>query len=246
MKRFRSSLLFLGLAALAAAQTPAGGRFESMKVHATEMPRFPAVLVARGVTNGLVQVVAKVDETGRLEDWLVVGYSQPLLADLAVEALKEWQFTPARFDGQPTTAQSQIEFNFRVDGVVISQHMTEHFLARVSGRSGPELVYRPCSLRDLDRIPTPVNVISPYYDDKMVSEGLRGEVTVDFYIDEKGQVRMPVVSADQPPQLAALALDAVRQWTFEPPTRRGEPVLVQARQRFNFVPREVRETMATN
>src|SRR5690606_30116386 len=108
MKRFRSSLLFLGLAALAAAQTPAGGRFESMKVHATEMPRFPAVLVARGVTNGLVQVVAKVDETGRLEDWLVVGYSQPLLADLAVEALKEWQFTPARFDGQPTTAQSQI------------------------------------------------------------------------------------------------------------------------------------------
>ena len=36
--------------------------------------------------------------------------------------------------------------------------------------------------------------------------------------------------------VANLAVDAVRQWTFEPPTRNGRPVLVHVRQVFRFNP----------
>jgi TonB family protein len=61
-------------------------------------------------------------------------------------------------------------------------------------------------------------------------------VVVDFYIDETGAVRMPYVTGRPHTLLANLAVDAVRQWKFEPPTRNGTPVLVHARQVFHFNP----------
>lgn len=206
---------------------------ESMKIHVRNLPAFPITLVARGVTQGTVRIAVKVDEEGQLVDHLIVGYTDAALAHVAVNSLKDWQFTPARLDGEPVPAQSEVVFNFRAEGVVVNQHMVEHYLGRLRPQDS-ELVYQPTSLRDLDQIPTPVHVVSPIYTPEMSDRGLRGEVTIDFYIDEQGRVRMPVGPANQNQELAALAMQAVAQWQFEPPTRRGKPVLVLARQRFNF------------
>lgn len=63
---------------------------------------------------------------------------------------------------------------------------------------------------------------------------VRGDVTVSFYIDEQGAVRMPYVLGQPNLELADLAVEAVRQWKFEPPTRQGRPVLVHAQQLFRF------------
>jgi hypothetical protein len=45
---------------------------------------------------------------------------------------------------------------------------------------------------------------------------------------------MPAGSQKDDSQLIALAITALRQWRFEPPTRNGRPVLVAAIQVFNF------------
>jgi outer membrane biosynthesis protein TonB len=37
---------------------------------------------------------------------------------------------------------------------------------------------------------------------------------------------------------AAAAVSAVEQWRFEPPLRKGAPVLVYAQQEFSFHPKE--------
>jgi TonB family protein len=64
-------------------------------------------------------------------------------------------------------------------------------------------------------------------------------VTVEFFIDEKGQVRLPCVAREEAGSVyAACALDAVRQWRFDPPTVKGRAVLVLATQQFNFVPKK--------
>jgi TonB family protein len=94
--------------------------------------------------------------------------------------------------------------------------------------------YHPCTLKELDRIPTPLAAPAPYYTPELLASGLRGKVTVDFYIDESGMVRMPAVSDADRRDLATLAVMAVRQWRFEPPLRKGNPVLVKARQVFTF------------
>lgn len=233
MKPLLITLAALALAATTLpAQTTIPG-FQSMKIEATDMPSFPAPLIARGITRGTVRVVIKVDETGRLEDWLVIGYSHQALARTAVESLKRWRFRPARIGTEPVVAQSEIAFHFRAEGVVVSQNMVEHFLNRARSEE-PPLEYEPVTLRELDRIPTPLNVVSPIYTPEMARRGLRGDIIIEFFIDEQGRVRLPVVPGEQEPELSMAALDAVSQWTFEPPTRRGKPVLVQARQRFQF------------
>jgi len=97
----------------------------------------------------------------------------------------------------------------------------------------PDL-YRPRTLRELDRIPTPIATNKPHYPERMTHPGASAQVAVSFYIDESGMVRLPSVDADQDPELSAAAIDALRAWKFEPPTCRGRPVLVRATQIFNF------------
>jgi TonB family protein len=63
-------------------------------------------------------------------------------------------------------------------------------------------------------------------------------VTVEFYIDEQGNVRMAAVPRESAGDIyAAAAVAAVEQWRFEPPLRKGRPVLVLAQQEFNFRPK---------
>ena len=64
---------------------------------------------------------------------------------------------------------------------------------------------------------------------------MTGRVQVHFFIDETGAVRMPSVEAPAHPYLAETAVNAVREWKFEPATRRGRPVLIAASQQFDFL-----------
>jgi outer membrane biosynthesis protein TonB len=68
----------------------------------------------------------------------------------------------------------------------------------------------------------------------LADKGVKGQVTVEYYIDETGAVRMPAVSADDNPILGALTVIAIGQWKFTPPTSRGKGVLVKASQVFDF------------
>jgi TonB family protein len=92
-------------------------------------------------------------------------------------------------------------------------------------------IFQSFHLRDLDHIPTPVEVVAPV----AKLEGAPRSVTVEFYIDEQGRVRMPAVDREAADDtLAAAAVAAVEKWRFEPPVRKGRPVLVFAEQPFNF------------
>jgi TonB family protein len=99
------------------------------------------------------------------------------------------------------------------------------------------LSYRACTLRDLDKIPTPTKIVRPVYTPEQARRSHVRHVTVEFYIDEQGRVRQPAVArqADEADEeLCAAAITAVEQWQFEPPVSRGRPVLVLVQQDFNF------------
>jgi TonB family protein len=64
--------------------------------------------------------------------------------------------------------------------------------------------------------------------------GSAGFVVIDFYVDEQGQPRMPVVLNSPPAALAAAAVGVLQQCRFNAPTRGGKPVLVRAQQKFVF------------
>lgn len=208
--------------------------FQSAKVIQTVEPIFPESLVAVSRNGGRARIVLSVTAEGRLNDWLIVSYTRREFAEAAVYALKKWQFEPARLRGEAVPVSIELTFNFEIKGVVVSLTPTDVVDAMMNSMLNGADAYGPCSLRELDRIPIPINAVRPFYPDALADRGVSGDVTVSFYIDEKGAVRMPYIRGQPNFALAELAVEAVRQWKFEPPTHHGQPVLVHAQQLFRF------------
>jgi TonB family protein len=226
----------LWLAVPISAQTDATATDQaSLQIIETEVPRFPLLLNDTEVMNGDATVVVRVDRDGRLTDCLVTGYSRKEFSDTAVAELKAWSFVPPRVNGVPWSSVQEVHFNFSRTGVVVSVSAFDFLKSHIEEIANSTYVYRSRTLRELDSIPTPVHVVSPV-SPPLVSGERKRTVAVDFYIDEEGRVRMPSVArVDAGTAWAASALDAVRQWRFEPPLYRGQPTLVSVRQEFDFV-----------
>lgn len=208
--------------------------FQSAKIIQTVPPVFPNSLVAVCRNGGRARILISVNADGRLSDTLIVSYSRREFADASLRALREWSFEPARLRGEAVSVSIELTFHFEVKGVVVSLTPAEAVEAAMNSVIGGVDAYAPCTLRDLDRIPIPLKTVRPFFPDALADRGLSGNVTVSFYIDEQGAVRMPYVIGQPDLALADLAVDAVRQWKFEPPTHHGQPVLVHARQLFRF------------
>jgi TonB family protein len=242
MKLPRLSLL----SALAALATPAlvaqfaTPAYEPLKIDQTDEPVFPQEALTDGLRSGTVRIAIQIDADGNLTDHLVTVYSHPRFAEAAETSIKHWRYHPARIHGNPRSATADIRFNFEASGVV---------LVDMSALTGPELfhykiapnsnAYSACTLSQLDRTPTPVKIVKPVYPEKLAKSSRGGHVSVEFYIDREGRVRLPSVdpaTIEANEELSALAVTAVEQWQFDPPLMNGRPVLTLAQQDFDFKP----------
>jgi len=209
--------------------------WQSLKVIESVEPIFPYHLTQVGVTKGEARIAISTSVAGKLEEYLVVGYTDREFADAAVAAIKEWTFEPARLNGEPVATTAELIFYFEARGTVVSSATAADILeAQVRRIIDGRYVYHPCTMRELDRIPLPLVTVHPQYPLQLAEKGVKGRVTIDFFIDETGAVRMPTGSAEDNNVLTGLAIDALSKWKFEPPTSRGRAVLVRASQVFNF------------
>ena len=235
----RVLLFIVVLVTGAHAALPANTNYVPMKVIQTDEVIYPRRATESGVTSGKVQVSVQVDEHGKLTDQLVTAYTHPALAESAVQALKRWRYEPAWVNGQPRSATVDLVFEFESRGMVVVDMTVHSYVQMRDVRLRPSAYsYGVHTLRQLDRIPTPTKVVQPVYP-AVSNAGTMPVITVQFFIDEKGKVRLPAVSretSEKNDAFAAAAVNAVSQWEFEPPLSRGQPVLVAARQDFNFRP----------
>jgi TonB family protein len=185
---------------------------------------------------GSVRLVVNIDENGKLEDWLVLEYSYQRYVDAAVEAVKKWQYNPAIFHGAAIGVRAELVFNFESSGQVVC--MTGIDLPQVFARNiiGDPQIMTVCPSRELDSMPKPTVVVSPGHIHNSDTNGLTKEVLVDFYIDETGRPRMAAADVQGNTEMTSACLQAIEQWRFTPPTRRGRPVTARACQRFDFSP----------
>jgi protein TonB len=89
------------------------------------------------------------------------------------------------------------------------------------------------SLADLDQEPRVLHQPSPVLD-APARKKTPGSVTVLFVVDQRGRVESPVVQKSSDPALERAALNAVKQWKFEPGKRNGEPVRFRMRVPITF------------
>jgi len=205
----------------------------SMRIHQTAPIQFPHTMLQRGITQGMARVAISVDNNGQLTDVLVVSHSGEAFADAAERGIRTWRYEPMRVRGEHVATQATLNVDFKAEGVVISiSSGTDLDQTWLRFRNATE--YAPCPLQKLDQIPTPINFAEPAYSRELVLHGVTGRAEIEFYIDESGSVRVPAVTDADYWELGVLAMGAVRQWRFEPPTSNGRPVLIRVRQVFFF------------
>ncbi len=215
-----------------AAETGPGAIRELRVTHMVE-PVFPAMLPALGILRGEVAVVFSVDPAGRLDDWLVLADTHEAFARETVRALKEWRFEPMLAGGAPVWSRARLRVSFEATAAVVTKTVLDSFDMLTQDRFKYPVTVRVFgSLRELDRPPAPRRAGAPLYPAALAGAG--GSAMVEFFIDENGRVRMPVVESADHDLLGAAAVDAVLGWEFEPPMRHGRPVGVRVRQRFDF------------
>ncbi len=184
--------------------------------------------------DGYAKVVIEVDETGRLVDYLVVEASHDYFVEGAEDVVRRASYHPARVDGRAVPLRVEVPIEFKSSGIVVNSDFQAIVDLYLQGGHVRNRVIRMASLRELDRIPVPLEVAPPPFPLELAQRGVVGEAVIDFYIDQEGKVRMPAVVEDDFAELGSLALEAVRTWRFEPPQREGHAVIVRVRQTFQF------------
>ena len=76
-------------------------------------PRYP-VIAQQSKVQGLVILEAVISEDGAVESLRVLR-SQPLLDAAALEAVRQWRFTPTLLNGQPVPVVMTVTVNFSLD-----------------------------------------------------------------------------------------------------------------------------------
>lgn len=227
---FAVALLPAAIGARIASEEDAG-----IAINQSSVLAYPPMMLYNAIYYGEARVVISIDENGQLTDYLITGYTNEAFAEAAVGALKRWSYEPARTNGQARASRADVLFVFRDKGVIVQNLPGALEQHRVFGALQDRYMFKPCKLGELDRIPNPVHVVPPMVAKSVVSH----TVTVEFYIDTEGKVRMPAVARESADDIyAAAAVSAVEQWRFEPPLRKGRPVLVYAQQEFSFRPKE--------
>lgn len=196
--------------------------------------RYPPSLLLEGTTSGQVRVVMDVDETGKLRDFLITGFTHPALGAELQRELANFDFEPAIERGEPIRVRFEVIFDFEARGAVLSLNGTNSVSAQLRQSLGNPMTHLLARESELDRPIKVLQQVAPVHPRRRGKPGAPGTAQIDFYIDSNGRPRMPVVVRASAEEFGAAAIDALVQWQFAPPTRDGRPTYIRVVQEFVF------------
>ncbi len=172
---------------------------------------YPPDVMREGI-QGTVKVECVVATSGVPEKVKVVRSLDPRLDAEAVKAVERWRFKPGMKDGKPVPVQVEIVVSFAL------------------ARERPK-VYEPG--RDVVA-PAPITQVKPAYPRELMDAGVQGTVLLECVVDTDGTAKDVAVSRPLNPVLDAAAVDALKQWRFEPGRRKGEAAAVRIELEMTF------------
>jgi TonB family protein len=207
---------------------------EALRVEHYVEPVFPLAFANKNVPEGYAQIQLLVAADGTLLETFASAYSRAEFVESAERAIRAWRFRPAA-DPASLPQRFNIRIDFRREGMLIvqgdPQEIVRNFL-----NTQDERAVAICKLRELDATPEVVNLVVPVYPAGLEKQKVDGFAAVSFFIDEEGVVHVVSSAEASRPEFAAAAVDAVKQWKFTPPQRRGSATRVFAMQEFTFSP----------
>jgi TonB family protein len=165
-------------------------------------PVYPEI-ARQAKIEGVVIVQARTDAQGRVKDAIVLR-SVPLLDQAAIAAVRQWVYEPLMIDGQAREAVFTVTVRFTLDAEKAEGQ------GEGPGATGEVLV------------PTLIKKVDPVYPEAARKAGIQGVVLLEATTDEQGNV-VKVRVQKSIPELDQAAIEALRQWKYEPFIIEGKP-----------------------
>lgn len=172
----------------------------------------------------LIKMRVTISEGGDVETAKVIKYpggdhgADELYAP-ALEAIRQWTFEPYAKKGHAKKFSTVIFLRF-VPSDRVLRGAVEHKPASVAGQLIEET--------DLEAMSALARLVIPVYPKEATEVHLQGMAVISVTIGKNGDV-VDVKQVSAHPLIARAAVDAVRQWHFEPYKFNGEPIDVSAK-----------------
>jgi len=190
-------------------------------------PVYPEEARKAGV-EGIVIMEATSDTYGRVSAIKVLR-SIPQLDQAAIDAVKQWVYEPMVINGKPQEVKMTVTVRFALD---------KDKKPAVGGVAGGVV---PGVLRSGEKVKPPklVREVSPVYPEEAWKAGIEGIVIMEATTDTYGRVASVKVLRGIP-ALDQAAMDALKQWVYEPMVINGKPhpVVFTVTMRFNLKDKE--------
>lgn len=165
-------------------------------------PVYPEAARKSGL-QGVVILQARTDTQGKVKDVMVLR-SVSGLDQAAIDAVKQWVYEPLVIDGTAREAVFTTTIAFKLNGEKKEGGAT------------------PVAAKD-EVQPKLVSKVNPVYPEAARKAGIQGIVLIEATISKTGDV-VAVKVLKSVPELDQAAIDAVKQWKYEPVVIEGKPV----------------------
>jgi TonB family protein len=159
--------------------------------------------------EGIVILEAKADEQGNVTDARILR-SIPVLDQAALDAVKQWKYEPMLIDGKPRKVVFTVTVRFMLKEGDKAKTV-EKFAAGAVKAEG-----------DIEP-PKLIKEVQPVYPEVARQARVQGVVILSVKSDEEGKIVDAMVLRSIP-LLDQAAIDAVKQWVYEPYVKDGKPV----------------------
>lgn len=167
-----------------------------------------AALVNR--IEGTVTLETESDINGGIKVLRVVRGLGHGLDETAAQAVQRWTFAPARRNGAPVSSIAQIDVDFKLPPAEV---------VKVGGGV---------------TAPTVLSRVTPQYTDEARKDRYTGTVVIEGLIKTDGTFDVIRIVRGLDYGLTERAIDALKQWKFNPGMRQGKPVDVAINIEVNF------------
>lgn len=167
-------------------------------------PVYPAAALEKKI-EGVVILEAVTDEYGKVRTARMISSPDPLLTEAALQAVKQWEYEPYIKAGKPTGVIFTATVTFSLDPEA-KKKKPDNALMRLEDSQTPKIIKK----------------VSPAYPEAALLYKVEGSVVLEVTIDEQGKVKTARIVSYSSPILNQAALDAVRQWEYEPFIKGGK------------------------
>ncbi|HNY41101.1 MAG TPA: M56 family metallopeptidase [Bryobacteraceae bacterium] len=195
-----------------------GGSVQQANIVRKVEPEYPP-LARQARIQGTVRFTAVLATDGSVKQLTLLG-GHPLLVQAAKQAVEQWTFRPTLLNGEAVEVITNIDVGFTLPDAPAEAPRSEEApdVHRIGGGVSA---------------PVPISRVQPKFPSGVPDGTQEARVMLKIVIGTEGEVA-EAEPLDGDPAFFEAAIEAVKQWKFEPGMKEGKPVKVSANVETNF------------